>query len=333
MLGFAKKVQEQAKLCTTKEGGKVYALPPSVKAKSSKHVAMKTLSHSPYFLPKTTAAPKPSKKKASTPVPVTPKYHKPKVAKSMVMPSPLQSFTDAISGLNLSRAPKTPIFPTPPKASKVLKESKKKPHEVIDLTRPRTPYNIFSTIPATTPCPRSKPQATKPQILKAQTQKAKVTKPKVPSRSRVVHQNQSSGGLITPPAAAILQRWKIISHWQVDMARDLHRTGLEGPFEIGDYLCYIDPVNGKCIKKATSKIEVGTGQAWWIDMETGRPFEAINFHQEPTEVYGSPVRGPFGSLIGFEGAYSPPRNSRESAQSEGVDEDGYPRLKNDPMLF
>lgn len=43
------------------------------------------------------------------------------------------------------------------------------------------------------------------------------------------------------------------------MVWDFYWIGFEGLFEIGDYLCYIDFVNGKCIKKVISKIEVGIG--------------------------------------------------------------------------
>ncbi|KAK0387171.1 hypothetical protein NLU13_5484 [Sarocladium strictum] len=337
MLGFAKKVQEQAKLCTAKDGKKVYALPPPVKVKSAKDVAMRTFSPSAFTRPAASAVLKASKTKAPKSKPVASRYHTPQIARPTITPSPIQAYSTVKSSSSKPRTPQTPVFPTPPKVIKGLKASKSSPKIVIDLTCPRTPLNVPSSALVATPCPSPKAQVAKiqpprTQILKVQGGKARIHKTPV-KHNNIVLQKQVPRPPVTPPASAILQRRKEISSWQVDMALDLSRKGIEGPFEIGDYLCVIDPVTGKCSKKATSKIEAETGRNWWIDMETELPYQSPNFHQEPMEVYGSPVRGPFGSLIGFEGVYSPPKTQQKKVRFVDDEKTSSPQLRTDPMLF
>ena len=105
-----------------------------------------------------------------------------------------------------------------------------------------------------------------------------------------------------PSAKDLLDRNKVIGY-QVRMARHLSAIGLQGPYEIGDFLCDVQRETGQIIKLAQRCVCPIEKAFIWRSIITG---ESLRTNQEV--LYGRPISlsdGSFQSLNNGNGAMSP----------------------------
>lgn len=108
----------------------------------------------------------------------------------------------------------------------------------------------------------------------------------------------------SPPSCEELLRPNGCIGWQIQMARHLACRGVEGPYEIGDYLCNIQMNNGEIIKLAARTWTPDSGYIW-ESMLNAQPIEPTG----ELPLKGKPLGGPNGSYLGFEdcaGIMNPP---------------------------
>ncbi|KAM5342820.1 hypothetical protein ACJ41O_013786 [Fusarium nematophilum] len=97
-----------------------------------------------------------------------------------------------------------------------------------------------------------------------------------------------------PPSAAELLRPHGALRFQICTARHLAHIGVDGPYEIGDFLCDIHRGSGKIIKFAES--EVGPdGKVFWRHIMTGQRVEP----EDKSGLCGKPVALSNGTFFGL----------------------------------
>ncbi|KEY64237.1 hypothetical protein S7711_09030 [Stachybotrys chartarum IBT 7711] len=98
-----------------------------------------------------------------------------------------------------------------------------------------------------------------------------------------------------PEAAQLLQKNQCVV-WQVRTARYLASIGINGPFEIGDFLCHIVPKSGRVVKVAERFRHLQNGY-FWQDMATRK---LVRRRQLTISRSGAPIYNEAGCLLNFQ---------------------------------
>ncbi|KFA65602.1 hypothetical protein S40285_04311 [Stachybotrys chlorohalonatus IBT 40285] len=101
--------------------------------------------------------------------------------------------------------------------------------------------------------------------------------------------------LKAPEAAQLLQKNQCVA-WQVRTARYLASIGINGPFEIGDFLCHIAPQSGRVVKVAERFRHAQNGY-FWQDMATKK---LVRRRQLAINRSGAPIYNEAGCLVNFQ---------------------------------
>ncbi|KAH8169155.1 hypothetical protein LIA77_11281 [Sarocladium implicatum] len=292
MLGFTRRFNQQAQQFANQEYKKMYPIPPSVRPSPASNRPV-NFSKQPSASQKTSRSSVSAKSKRpapSSPPPATPVRLMTSSTQAIATPSPVPSLSSSASSPMSARNPKTPMLPTsavPSKRFKVVKASK-----VARYIGP--PVRIDLTGPEPHECQADGGTSIKAPAPERNT-RAKLT-PSLMSKRR----HPEPEACVEPGTLADRQRRKRDISNQLLGARFLAQHGDQGPFEIGDYLCEFEKGTGKVLRRANRRFHAPTGRYLWINLSTQRPYANVSVVQQYTEVYGTPIANPDGSLSKFD---------------------------------